>query len=79
MRPKYKISKGNLNEFFGWFKKKKKPEPIQKIIDNDPILKKLDNDIKAINASTHDVIEKYRKKDPETYNVFKKFGMLDDE
>ena len=36
---KYKISESKLNEFWGWFGKKK-PQSLQKVIDNDPELKK---------------------------------------
>ena len=49
MAKKYKISRKNLNEFFSFFGKKKAPDEIRKIIDNDPILKKLDKDIGDIN------------------------------
>ena len=31
---KYKISKSNLKEFFGWFRKENKPDKIQNIIDS---------------------------------------------
>jgi hypothetical protein len=77
MRPKYKISKGNLQEFFGWFKKEKKPQEIQQIIKNDPVLQKLDSDIKNLNDKASDYIEKIKKEDPETYAAFKKYGMID--
>ena len=38
---RYKISKKNVNEFFGLFGKKKKPKSIDDLINNDPILQKL--------------------------------------
>jgi hypothetical protein len=47
---RYKISKENINEFFGLFGKKKKPEELKKIIQNDPTLQKLDKEIGDINA-----------------------------
>ena len=34
---KYKISESKLNEFWGWFGKKK-PQSLQKVIDNDTFL-----------------------------------------
>ena len=41
---KYKISKSNLKEFFGLFGKKK-PQTMQQVIDNDPVLKQLDKEL----------------------------------
>ena len=64
--PKYKISKSNLKEFFGWLGKKKKPKDLQTVIDNDPKLKKLDAEIAAIQ-------QKYGKIDPEFAEILKKY------
>jgi hypothetical protein len=47
---RYKISKENLNEFWGWFGKKK-PQTMQQVIDNDPVLNKLDAELADINKS----------------------------
>ena len=66
---KYKISKSNLKEFFGFFGKKKKPKDLQQVIDNDPILKKLDADIEKLN-------QQYGKLDPEHVKILKKYGAL---
>ena len=44
---RYKISKKNINEFFGLFGKKKKPKDVDDLIKNDPILQKLDKEISA--------------------------------
>jgi len=66
--PKYKISKSNLKEFFGFFGDKKKPKDLQSVIDNDPVLKKLDADIAAIQ-------QKHGKLDPEYVKVLKKYGV----
>jgi hypothetical protein len=66
---KYKISKSNLKEFFGFFGKKKKPKDLQQVIDNDPILKKLDADIEKLN-------QQYGKLDPEHVKILKKYGVL---
>ena len=47
---KYKISKHNLREFFGLFGgTKKKPQNMQDLIDNDPVLKKLEKELGDIN------------------------------
>ena len=66
---KYKISKSNLKEFFGFFGKKKKPKDLQQVIDNDPVLKKLDADIEKLN-------QQYGKLDPEHVKILKKYGAL---
>lgn len=74
---KQKITSSYLNDFFGLFKKpteleKKatKLEKMQKIIDNDPILKKLDAELDANNKEAAEWI----KKDPEMLRLFKKHG-----
>ena len=66
---KYKISKSNLKEFFGWFGKKKKPKDLEKIINDDPVLKQLDADVERIN-------QKFGKLDPERIKLLKKYGVL---
>lgn len=66
---KYKISKSNLKEFFGWFGKKKKPKDLQQVIDNDPILQKIDADIEKL-QQTHGQL------DPEYKKILKKYGVL---
>lgn len=65
--PKYKISKSNLKEFFGWFGDKKKPKDLQSVIDNDPILKKLDADIAKLNNRSGQL-------SPEAIEILKKYG-----
>jgi hypothetical protein len=68
--PKYKISKSNLKEFFGWFGKKNKPKDLQTLIDNDPELQKLDNELK-------DLQKKYNTTwSPEQIKIAKKYGIL---
>jgi hypothetical protein len=67
--PKYKISKSNLKEFFGWFGKKKKPKDLQYVIDNDPQLKKIDAEIARLNQ-THGQLS------PEFKEILKKYGAL---
>ena len=66
---KYKISKSNLKEFFGFFGKKKKPKDLQQVIYDDPILKKIDADI----AKLH---QNYGQLDPEYVKILKKYGAL---
>jgi hypothetical protein len=65
--PKYKISKKYLNEFFGWFGKEKKPKDLQSVIDNDPVLKKLDADIAKFNNRSGQL-------SPEFVKILKKYG-----
>ena len=67
---KYKISKENINEFFGLFGKKKKNRgELQKLIDNDPRLKALDKDIAKLNKQAVDNME------PWQLDLFKKHGI----
>jgi len=71
---KYKISKSNLNEFFGWFGKEKKPEKLQNVIDTDPVLKKLDAEIRALNDKAKPELDAYKEKDPRGYKILQKYG-----
>ncbi len=73
---KYKISKSNLKELFGWFGKKNVPNKLQNIIDNDPILQQLKADVNKINNKYADDIEKMKKEAPEYYNMLVKAGIL---
>jgi hypothetical protein len=68
---RYKISKKNINEFFGLFGKKKKPKDVDDLIKNDPILQKLDKEISAINQKA----DKYLKRDKEYMAILKKHGI----
>jgi hypothetical protein len=68
---RYKISKKNINEFFGLFGKKKKPKSVDDLIKNDPILQKLDKEISAINQKA----DKYLKRDKEYMAILKKHGI----
>jgi hypothetical protein len=65
--PKYKISKSNLKEFFGWFGDKKKPKDLQYVIDNDPQLKKIDAEIARLNNQSGQL-------SPEFVKILKKYG-----
>jgi hypothetical protein len=65
--PKYKISKSNLKEFFGFFGKKNKPKDLQTVIDNDPQLKKIDDEIARLNNKSGQL-------SPEFVKILKKYG-----
>lgn len=65
--PKYKISKSNLKEFFGFFGKKKKPKDLQAVIDNDPVLKKLDDELAKSNFKAGQL-------SPQAIEILKKYG-----
>jgi hypothetical protein len=71
--PKYKISKKYLIEFFGLFGKRKedRQEKINQIIDNDPILKKLDKQVGDINRAARKRLE---KTDPELLKLLDKYN-----
>ncbi len=71
---KYKIKRKNLKEFFGFFGLKKKPEEIQKLIDNDPVLKKLEKDLSKINAKAQSELE--RDLPPDTLARYRKLGWI---
>jgi hypothetical protein len=73
---KYKISKSNLKEFFGFFTKKKAPQQIQTLIDNDPVLQKLEKDLKAINSKNQDYMDGLKTKNPKLYKWLDDNGMI---
>jgi len=74
MKQKYKISKGYLKEFFGLFGKSKEDriKKINDLIDNDPILKKLDKDIEALNKKATD---RLKQTDPDFIDILRKQGV----
>ena len=74
MKQKYKISKGYLKEFFGLFGKKNEDrnKKISDLIDNDPILKKLDKDIEALNKKATD---RLKQTDPDFIDILRKHGV----
>lgn len=76
MAKKYKISETYLKEFWTLFKSKKTPEKLQKIIDNDPVLKQLQAKIDAIDAKSKDYLDKVKKNDPEIYGYLLKHGFV---
>lgn len=74
--PKYKISKSNLKEFFGLIKRKKTPEEIEKLIDNDPVLKKLQSDLRSINDKSKVHLDKVKIENPKLYKWLQDTGMI---
>ena len=74
MGKKYKIKKSNLKEFFGLFSKKPTPDKIQKLIDDDPELKKIQAKIDALNKTAAPHMEKLKKDNPALYKKFQDAG-----
>jgi hypothetical protein len=74
--PKYKISKGYLKEFFGFIGRKKTPKEIQNLVDTDPVLQKLQNDLKGINSKNQEYFDKLKIKNPKLYNWLQDNGMI---
>jgi len=72
---KYKISERNLNEFWGWFGKKK-PQSLQKVIDNDPELKKLDKEMKDLVDSQLPILLRMKKRNPELWKLMVDKGLV---
>jgi hypothetical protein len=72
---KYKISESKLNEFWGWFGKKK-PQPLQKVIDNDPILKKIDKEIKDLVDSQLPILLRLKKQHPDLWKLAVQKGLV---
>jgi len=68
---RYKISKENINEFFGLFGKKKKPKNVDDLIKNDPVLQKLDKEIGDLNRKAAKRLEK----DKDAMDILKKHGI----
>jgi len=73
---KYKISKSNLKEFFGLFGKKK-PQTLQQIIDADPVLQKLDDEMGDIVKRFAPRVRKIADEQPELFKKWVKLGIID--
>lgn len=73
---KYKISKSNLKEFFGLFGKKK-PQTLQSIIDADPVMRKLDDEMEDIAKTFIPRIRKIQDKQPELFKKMQDLGIID--
>lgn len=76
MGKKYKIKKSNLKEFFSWFTKKNTNKDIEKLIDDDPELKRLRDKIDSITRQSVPEFEKMKKEDPKRYKAFKDAGLV---
>ncbi len=75
---KYKISKSNLKEFWGLFGKSK-PQTMQQIIDDDPVLKKLDADLADIDRKYIPRLRQMKKEDPTLFKKMQRLGIIDKE
>jgi len=74
---KYKLSESKINEFWDlFFKPKKTPYEMQKVVDNDPVLKKLQADYEKLNYKAKDVIDKVQKESPAVYKLLIQKGLL---
>jgi hypothetical protein len=76
MAKKYKISENNLQEFWGLFSNKKTPEKLQAIVNNDPVLKKLQSDLRNIHDKATDYLDTVKKQEPEIYQYLQKNGFI---
>jgi hypothetical protein len=72
---KYKISESKLNEFWGWFGKKK-PQNLQNVIDNDPELKKIDQEIKDLIDSQTPILLRIKKNRPDHWKIMVQKGLV---
>jgi hypothetical protein len=73
---KYKISESNLNEFWDWFTKKSKPSVLQNLIDKDPELKQIDNDIKDLIDSQIPILLRIKKNRPDHWKIMVQKGLV---
>jgi hypothetical protein len=72
---RYKISESNLNEFWGLFGKKK-PQTMQQIIDDDPVLKQLDAELYGINRNYVPRLRQMKKEDPRLFKKMQDMGII---
>ena len=49
---------------------------MQKVVDNDPVLKKLQADYEKLNYKAKDVIDKVQKESPAVYKLLIQKGLL---
>ena len=73
---KYKISESNLNEFWNLFSKKPAPDKLQKLIDNDPVLAKLQDELDDIDRSYMPKLRKMKIEDPHTFKFLQDQGFI---
>jgi hypothetical protein len=76
MASHYKIKKSKLKEFFGLFTKKRTPQKLQKMIDNDPVLQKLKADVDKLNYKYKPEIDKLKDERPEMFKMFQNWGLI---
>ncbi len=73
---KYKISESNLKEFWNLFSKKPSPNKLQQVIDNDPVLKKLQDELDDIDRSYIPQMRKLKSEDPEVFKYLQDTGFI---
>jgi len=73
---KYKISESNLKEFWNLFSKKPSPNKLQQVIDNDPVLKKLQDELDDIDRSYIPQMRKLKSEDPELFKYLQDAGFI---
>jgi hypothetical protein len=73
---KYKLSESMMDSFWGLFGQKRKPEKIEKLINNDPVLKKLDGEIQALAGSFRPRLLDIKKNRPEDWKNLVDAGLV---
>jgi hypothetical protein len=72
---RYRLSEFNFDRFWNLFGRKK-PQTIQQVIDNDPVLKKLDNDREELIQGFRPRLLKIKKEKPEEWDRLVKAGLV---
>jgi|688.fasta_scaffold2292112_1 hypothetical protein len=73
---KYKISESNLSNFWNWFTKKNQPPSLQNVIDNDPELKRLRQDMKDLIDSQIPILLRIKKNRPDHWKIMVQKGLV---
>lgn len=76
MAKRYKLSEGFMDKFWGLFHKDNTPKPLQVIINNDPTLKKLQDEWTDLNTYGSSYLKKVKKTDPDIYSMLKNMGLV---
>jgi TFIIF-interacting CTD phosphatase-like protein len=58
------------------FSNKKTTEKLQAIVNNDPVLKKLQSDLRNIHDKATDYLDTVKKEEPEIYQYLQKNGFI---
>jgi hypothetical protein len=74
---KYRLSEGNVNEFWDWFGKRK-PKTLQQVIDTDPVLKKIDKDMENNAKLAIPYLKRIKKEKPEIWQILISQGLISD-